>query len=169
MATRRSRRGQPAEFEEDPEIERKFRKDQVRAKVDREAGEALDAIEDLLDEGSDQKERALQALQEVVDEANDALDEGADPDEVEEAASAIDQFSASVLLAASGALVDEDEDQEAQVDDAIQKLSRSAANVTLTTPVLPDTSSDEEQAEAFTSAARSFQPSSESDVGDDFW
>ena len=63
MATRRSRRGQPAEFEQDDEIERRFREN---------LAEARQTIDDVIPADSEQKREALEAVGELEEEVDDA-------------------------------------------------------------------------------------------------
>ena len=60
MATRRSRRGQAVEFEQDGEIERRFRNGLAEAKQ---------TIDDVLPTDSVQKQEALDAVREFEDES----------------------------------------------------------------------------------------------------
>jgi hypothetical protein len=123
MATRRSRRGQPAEFEADEEIARTFRQN---------VAEARQTIDDVLPAESKQKEEALEAVSELVEGVA-----GGDEAVLQESIETLDQFTASVLIADRDDGADEDEVQE-----AIDTLSESGANVSLSAALMTD--SDEE-------------------------
>jgi hypothetical protein len=123
MATRRSRRGQPAEFEADEEIARTFRQN---------VAEARQTIDDVLPAESKQKEEALEAVSELVEGVA-----GGDEAVLQESIETLDQFTASVLIADKDDGADEDEVQE-----AIDTLSESGANVSLSAALMTD--SDEE-------------------------
>ena len=123
MATRRSRRGQPAEFEADEEIARTFRQN---------VAEARQTIDDVLPAESEQKEEALEAVRDLVEGVA-----GGDEAALQESIETLDQFTASVLIADKDDGADEDEVQE-----AIDTLSESGANVSLSAALMTD--SDEE-------------------------
>jgi hypothetical protein len=156
MATRRSRRGQPAEFEADGEIERRFREN---------LAEARQTIDDVLPAGSDQKQEALDAVREFEEEVAAT---GGDEEALQEGIDSLDAFSTSIILADDVEGVNEQEVQE-----AIDGLNESGANVSLSAALVTDSDSDGEGSDTdssvdeFASAAQFDSSSSEEEEGSD--
>eukprot|EP01043_Picozoa_sp_COSAG02_P018736 COSAG02_NODE_883_length_16194_cov_11.902765_6_plen_476_part_00 len=155
MATRRSRRGQAVEFEQVDEIDRKFRNG---------LSEARQTIDDVLPADSAQKQEALEAVKEFEDDV--AATDG-DEEALQEGIDSLDAFSTSIILADDVEGVNEQEVQE-----AIDGLNESGANVSLSAALVTDSDSDGEGSDTdssvdeFASAAQ-FNSSSSEDEGSD--
>ena len=154
MATRRSRRGQAVEFEQVDEIDRKFRNG---------LSEARQTIDDVLPAESAQKQEALEAVKEFEDDV--AATDG-DEEALQEGIRSLDAFSTSLLLAD-----DVDGVNEQEVQEAIDGLNESGANVSLAV-VDVATSSDDEDGDSDSSvdewaSAAQFASTSSGEESDD--